>query len=85
MIDFNSRSHVESDGITVVDSSGEIKISIHALTWRATSRPVRSSARPRDFNSRSHVESDMVVPLSSAKASVISIHALTWRATRRER
>ena len=57
-MDFNPRSHEESDGARGLIPQYFDKISIHALTKRATWWCVFQSFCSQDFNPRSHEESD---------------------------
>ena len=57
------------------------KISIHALTKRATNGRVSALTGYPYFNPRSHEESDFMWQMSYMAQKRISIHALTKRAT----
>ena len=55
-------------------------VSIHALTWRATTLMPRYSAMIC-FNPRPHMEGDFIFISRILTETGVSIHALTWRAT----
>ena len=59
----------------------KVKISIHALTWRAIHLPAMQRSATCDFYPRPHMEGDVCVSTTATGGSFISTHALTWRAT----
>ena len=61
--------------------SAKCKVSIHALTWRATIAQNSIQGFNPCFNPRPHMEGDKKVPANTLLTAV-SIHALTWRATK---
>ena len=76
---FNSRTHVECD-VWQRNFSNVQKISTHALTWSATTAPIRKS---QHFLISTHALTWSATPATTdaAAASTISTHALTWSAT----
>ena len=58
--DFNPRSHEESDKYHQVTPHPNKKISIHALTKRATEESSMGCQMLSHFNPRSHEESDLM-------------------------
>ena len=61
---FNPRPHVAGDLIWIHDQAEEYDVSIHARTWRATSRRCRNSCCWQRFNPRPHVAGDRKTPES---------------------
>ncbi len=61
LYDFNSRAHVERDGLDWFKNAVMENILTHALTWSATSWQVSIKSRKLNFNSRAHVERDFAI------------------------
>ena len=64
----------------IINSSCNLIISTHALTWSATGLCLVVVMSGLHFNSRAHVERDIIKVFDFQQVH-ISTHALTWSAT----
>ena len=72
---------MEGDKEAAKSISKTFKVSIHALTWRATTKCSKVNASTESFNPRPHMEGDQTDRVRLQYDNEVSIHALTWRAT----